>query len=294
MIKSSRTTTKVSAVFLATVLIAGTIAISFPSFMIGSAQAQSYYGNGGMDNRYNSYGSDYGKDNSYGSDYGKDNSYDKRSYGNDYGYESQYQPSYKPDYKPQYPSYDKKDDRDKSKDNKSVDIKKIKCNNININLNAAGGSGTTTNGNTTNGDNGNKTDGFKKIDRDGFTFICINNNNNVAAGAGGGGNVTNGADEEEGCEECFDQLTGRVAEALAEGLANGFTIDGLTVPAGTSIEQLCELLDGANISLTAQEVLFFIAQVIPAPTDAEITEVLKLLFCLEDLGIIDLDLRLQV
>jgi hypothetical protein len=302
MIKSSRTTTtKVSAVFLATVLIAGTIALSFPSFMIGSAQAQSDYG---MDNRYNSYGSsDYGndnsygssyyeRDNSYGSDYGRDN--DRKSYGNDYGYESQYHPSYKPDYKPQYSSYDKKDDnRDKSKDNKSVDIKKIKCNNININFNAAGGTGNGNNGNTTNGNdnNGNKTDGFKKIERDGFTFICINNNNNVAGGTGGG-NVTDGADEEEGCEECFDQLTGRVAEALANGLANGFDIDGLNVPAGTSIEELCVLLEGANISLTASELLTLINQVLPNATDAEITQILQLVFCLEDLGLIDLELSL--
>ena len=56
----SRKTT--SAVFLAIVLLTGTIALSAPSFMIGSAQAQSYYDNDGMDKRYNSYGSDYGND----------------------------------------------------------------------------------------------------------------------------------------------------------------------------------------------------------------------------------------
>ena len=72
MIKSSRTTTKVSAVFLATVLIAGTIALSFPSFMIGSAQAQSYYG---MDNRYDSYEPEYTDKtySGYEQDYGNDN-----------------------------------------------------------------------------------------------------------------------------------------------------------------------------------------------------------------------------
>ena len=195
-------TKRTSAIFLAIVLVAGTIAaISPSSFIIKGVNAQGdpYYG---MDNGYNSYGyadyrddkkkdDSYGyadyrddkkKDDSYGyADYGKDRyddrkSYDKKPYGNDNGYyESQYTSSYKPDYKPKYTSYDKKDDRDKStKDSssKSIDIKKIKCNNININLNnGQGGNG--------NGDNGNKTDGFKKINRGGFTFICINNNNNV-------------------------------------------------------------------------------------------------------------------
>jgi hypothetical protein len=314
MIKSSKTTTKASAVFLATVLLAGTIALSAPSFMIGLAQAQPYYG-GGMDNSYgddrksygmdDSYGSsDYGRDNdrksygmddSYGSsDYGRDN--DRKSYDNSYG--SQYQ-SYKSDYEPKYPSYGKDDKRDKSKDS-SVDIKKIKCNNININLNGQGvngGTGNGDNGNKTNGNdsNGNKTNGkddnrFKKIDRDGFTFVCINNNNNEVGVGGGAGNVTDGV--EEGCEECFDKLTGNVAEALANGLANGFTIDGLTVPPGTSIEELCVLLEGANISLTAQDLLILISQVLPDATDAEITQILQLVFCLEDLGLIDLELSL--
>jgi hypothetical protein len=261
MIKSSRTTTtKVSAVFLATVLIAGTIALSFPSFMIGSAQAQSYYG---MD------------------------SYQK--------------------------SYDKKDDnRDKSKD--SVNIKKVKCDNINVNVNGIPGNlsslsflkgivddkddgadrnmssyGSYGNGESYGDDR--TYGGHSDKDKDGFTFICINNNNNVVGGTGGG-NVTDGADEEEGCEECFDQLTGRVAEALANGLANGFDIDGLNVPAGTSIEELCVLLEGANISLTAQDLLILINQVLPNATDAEITQILQLVFCLEDLGLIDLELSL--
>jgi hypothetical protein len=96
-------TKKISAVFLATVLIAGTIALSFPFFMItGTAQAQPYYG---MDS-YNDRKS-YGMDDSYGaSDYGMD----KKPYAMD-SYEPEYPSSYKPDYKPQYPSYDKKDER---------------------------------------------------------------------------------------------------------------------------------------------------------------------------------------
>ena len=52
-------TTKTNSVFLATVLVAGIIALSYPSFMIG-AQAQQF---NGMDQRYNSYEQDYGQDN---------------------------------------------------------------------------------------------------------------------------------------------------------------------------------------------------------------------------------------
>ena len=66
--------------------------------------------------RYNNYEQDYGQDNKYNSyepDYGM-NSYDKKPYGKDSN------------------SYDK------SKDN-SVTIKKIKCNNLNANLNGFNG-----------------------------------------------------------------------------------------------------------------------------------------------------------
>gem|GEM_PF-5838902 len=88
-----------SSIFLATLLVLGTIATILPT-----AQAQPFYG---MD--------------SYDDDR---KSYDKRSYGNDYGYdESQYQHSYKPDYKPQYQSYGEKDDRrDKSNKDNSKSI----------------------------------------------------------------------------------------------------------------------------------------------------------------------------
>ena len=56
-------TTKANSVFLATVLVAGIIALSYPSFMVG-AQAQQF---NGMDQRYNSYEPEYGTDNKYNS-----------------------------------------------------------------------------------------------------------------------------------------------------------------------------------------------------------------------------------
>jgi hypothetical protein len=199
--KLTSTTIKISTIFLAIVLVTGTIALasSQSSFMVGTnAQAQPYYG-GGMDNRYDDRKS-YVMD-SYGSS----------NYGNDNSYKSQYQPSYKPDYKPQYqPSYGKDNDRDKSqKDIKSVSINKLNCINTNINING---------NNTGNINLGNKgkaaaeeggyvgaysagSDGYggsdegyydngydnKKKDK-GFT--CTINNNNTNTNIGGDGNQT--------------------------------------------------------------------------------------------------------
>src|ERR687894_1829698 len=106
---NSTITTKISAAFLATVLVAGIIALSSPSFMVGAQAAPGY----GMEKRYNSYEQpDYGKDSydkkpSYGSEpeYGMD-SYDKKpSYGSEpeYGMDSyDKKPSYGKD------SYEKK------------------------------------------------------------------------------------------------------------------------------------------------------------------------------------------
>src|SRR5215211_8053786 len=161
-IEKNKITKNTKAIFLVTLLILGTLSTISPSFMVG-AQAVPQYGlereygsyeqpEYGIDNNnyqksygedssgpeykdkeYNSYESDYGMDNdrkSYKTNsyeptttsYGNDNSYQK-SYGKDNSYDKSQYPSYKPDYKPAYPSYGK-DDRDKSKDSKSVDITK--------------------------------------------------------------------------------------------------------------------------------------------------------------------------
>src|SRR5688500_11212119 len=53
---NSTKTTKISSIFLAAILVAGTIAISSPSFM-RDVQAQPDY-----DGTYNNYENDYGKD----------------------------------------------------------------------------------------------------------------------------------------------------------------------------------------------------------------------------------------
>jgi len=74
----------------------------------------------------------------------------------------------------------------------------------------------------------------------------------------------------------------------------GFEVDGLTVPPGTSIAELCVLLEGANISFTLSQVLEFIAEVFEDPTDADVDQIFELLLCLEALGIIDLEFDLPL
>jgi len=143
-----------SAVFLAIVLVLGTIALS-SSFM-KDIQAQQEYG------AYNNYENHYGKDNN------------------------------------------------KSKDSNSANIKKLKCNNINANLNNVDASfGSTVEDGDTTGANGvaggealaaqggesitaNGDRNFVDIDND-FAFVCINNNNNIVTG--NGGNATDGDDD---------------------------------------------------------------------------------------------------
>jgi hypothetical protein len=158
-----------SDIFLTIVLIVGTFAVIYPSFMVG-AHAQQF---NGMDQKYNSYEPDYGMDNSYDKKpYGKDNSYDT------------------------------------SKDSSSVNVKKIKCNNINVNLN--GFSGNEIGASTTSGLGALATDEPQASDQgeigansfgsdDGrpsgsdtdSRFVCINNNNNSEI-SNNGDDVTDG------------------------------------------------------------------------------------------------------
>jgi len=193
---NSTKTTKYSTIFLATILVAGTITALFPSFVVGTAQAQPYYDDDIMYNNYNSYDPEYPdkKYESHGySDYGKDN--DRKSYYNSYD-KSQYPPSYKPDYKSKYPSYSEKDDRrDKSiKDSsKSVSINNLNCINTNINING-NNTGDINLGNEGQGYSGAYSsngggEGYGKQDKD-FDCIINNNNTNTNIVTGVGDNVT--------------------------------------------------------------------------------------------------------
>ena len=155
--------TKISAAFLAAVLVAGTIALSSSSFM-RDVQAQQDY-----DGTYNNYENDYGKD------------------------------------------------RDKSKDNKIV--KKVDCNNIDVNINGLeidgfppalsgiaasetdeGGERDANSYGSYDGSGGEQQSGYDN-NKNSFKFVCINNNNNTVIG---------GEQEEPipelpdlACEECF-------------------------------------------------------------------------------------------
>jgi hypothetical protein len=160
-----------SAIFLATVLVAGIIALSSPSFMTG-AQAVPQHG---MEREYGS----YEQQPEYGS----------------YEQQPEY-PSYKPDYKPSYGK-----DNYKSKD--SVSINKLKCINNNVNINGnntgdinVGNSGKSATGSGTddegylgvgsfdgNGEEGYD-NGYNKQKDQGFTCIINNNNNNTNIGGG--------------------------------------------------------------------------------------------------------------
>ena len=163
-----------SSIFLATLLILGTLATISPSFMVGAQAVPEY----GMD--------------SYGSDYGMNNSYDKRSYGNDNSYDSQYS-FHKPDYKPKFPSYDKDNYKSKKDDNsKNVSINKIKCinNNLNINGNNAGNVSIGNKGQGYSGGysygSGSGYYGDEGYGKQGKGSDCIINNNNTNTNIGGG------------------------------------------------------------------------------------------------------------
>src|ERR671910_2297546 len=247
---NSTVTTKISAAFLATVLVAGIIALSSPSFMVGAQAAPGY----GMD------------------------SYDKKSNGKD------------------------------------VSIKKVKCNNINVNVNGLtlnttsvpflsdllgseayasdeGDNGASSYGKGgsygSDGSYGDKKSGSDKS----FKFVCINNNNNNVAG----GNVTapptpTPEPPVNECEECFDDLTVDLQVILNAALAEGFTIGELEVPAGSTVEELCELLDGvAPLEITLRDLIGFIFSE-GITNEDDIFSLLGLLLCLQALDLVDFDL----
>jgi hypothetical protein len=213
-------TKRINAMFLAIILVTGTIAAISPSFIIKGVNAQSepYYEKDTSysnyeqepkylsehmdkgysayepdypkypDKKYNNYGPEYPpkytddrKYNSYTPDYyGMDNNYDKKSYG----------------YEPKYQSYGGKDGRDydksKKDDNNKVEINKIKCINTNLNINgnnagnvSIGNKGQGYLGGYSSGGGGYYGEGYGKQGK-GFDCIINNNNNNIA----GGGNQT--------------------------------------------------------------------------------------------------------
>ena len=238
-------TKKINAGFLAIVLIAGTLAAVSPSFMIG-VHAQQY----GMDQKYNTYEQDYGMDNGYD---------DNQSYGKDSN------------------SYDK------SKDSSNVILKKVKCNNINANLNgfngvdinalptALRGLAIEVQASEDEGEIGASffgSDGGRPSGSDTDSRICINNNDfNVNE---------RGTTPEPTCEECF---TKNLNEAQLDAVA-----DYLSGTTFEDLEGLCEFLsDPTNPNTEKLRAITDLFTVVIIPIDPTFNNILK---CLEDLGLI--------
>ena len=201
---------RISAIYLAIVLVAGTITLFSPSFMTG-AQAQEYYG--GMENNYENH---YGKD-----------------------------------------TYKSKDS------NSSVNVKKIKCNNINVNVNGlelnttsvpflsnllaseAQASGEGERGASSYGSGHSGSDGD-------FKFVCINNNNNTVVVEEEPliPPVVDECAEAEDIETCFEEnlLPGDFL-SLTAALGNGIDViierESVTL---NSFADICEALDGLTFA----------------------------------------------
>jgi hypothetical protein len=245
-----------SAIFLAIVLVLGTIALTVPSFSV-EAQATS--------DREKDYDNDYE---------------DKKSYDKD-------------DYKSEYSSYGKYyRDHDKSeKDSKSVSIKKVKCNNINVNLNGIdvniGGlpnngpvtepiavaqeeedDDDETESNSIENDN-NESYEHKDGKSDANTnskIICINNNNNIVVAE----------EEPETCEECFTTV---LDEEELDDLIQAITVDSLGTV--SSLGELCDFID--EISDIIEERAFISDRLFVLGGDVGISEdeINEILDCLE-------------
>jgi hypothetical protein len=293
--------TNINAVFLAVILIAGTIAAFTPSFIIGvNAQSDPYY----RDNSYGSeqeYPPEYADSNSYNSyepEYGIDNY--KKSYSND-NYEQPEYPSYKPDYKPEYPL----DNNYKSKkeSSSSVSLNKLNCINNNVNINGnntgdinVGNSGKSATGSGTDegylgigslGGNGEGYDnGYKKQKDQGFTCIINNNNNNTIV-------TVNETTPEVPltCEECFEAsgLLGIIETNLNTLGTFGITLDSedITIPEEVNtVEQLCTLLEGRSTPISEGLAESLIKFILGSANQAPQSTIDALVACLLEAGVI--------
>lgn len=238
---------KISTVFLATVLVVGTIFSLFPSLIIGITQAEPGYG---MDNNY------------------------EQSYGND--------------------NY-------KSKDNSAI-LKKIKCNNININNNGINVNQHSQDGITPEGLPAlvNKNDFTEDedenawhrnlsgetgmnggVDKNVITTICTNDNINQVVPETTTKPPTQPPTEPETCEECFLQnldgidIVGILPINVGGG---GQTFD--------TREELCNFL---KILRTEQDKIFMynlLAGIMINTPTIDDEEAEAVLDCLERLGLV--------
>jgi hypothetical protein len=251
-------TKKTISLFLAFILVTGTItALSSPSFMTNaSAQSESYYG---MDN--NNYKSQYGQD------------------------------------------------KYKTKDN--VVIKKINCDNINLNVNGlelnltsvpflnnlltseAGENGERGTGSYESDNSGTSSSGQQSDSGKEFKFICINNNNNTVIV----GNETTPQPPTPtpqpptptpiSCEDCLNFLSVRYLQLITTALESE---TGLIVQYGVeettlrSLGDICLLLESATTYDEIGAILAAIIFVVLPPDEADEGVILsfELLDCLAE------------
>ena len=301
---NSTVTTKISAVFLATVLVLGTIVLSSPSFIVRAAQATSDHDKNYNDNDDNkkSYGKDRDRD-----DKSRDHEkYDdnKKSYGKDRD-------------ESKYTSYGKDRDSDKSKDSSSVSIKKVKCNNINVNVNGlelnvlppvlsglieseAQASDEGERGASSYGSGSGGYDGEKSRSDGDFKFVCINNNNNTVFGVDEDEDGVTPPPQpiEDKCEECFNAnatLAGIITDLLevpgAIPLSPQF--EGVVIGTDvTTIAELCDFLNDeiaeGNISQTAEALATVISIILSSSPHPDVTEdsFIDLVNCLLDVDFV--------
>jgi len=241
--------------FLAIVLVLGTITLMHPSFTV-AAQAESDNDNESDNNENNLIRMEDNDDESSDDDEkvkGNDDESDNdESEGNDINSNEEIKEvSYGSDNNNYY----------KSKDNSSsVFVKKIKCNNINVNLNGVDVDIGLPNGNgPVNGpiaeaqavDEGGEANSFGNDLSNGvngqsdsntnYRVVCINNNNNIIV------EEEEEPPEPQTCEECFTTF-------LTEEQIEGF-IDLLDTPLVTSLEELCEFLLQATLASEEEFIL---------------------------------------
>ena len=323
---------RTGAIFLAIVLVLGTIALAVPSFMI-TAQATSDrekdYDNDEEKKSYDKDRDDESRDNDkdYDDDdeeksYEKDsrdydeNNYDKdedkKSYDKD-NYDSKFS-YYKDDYKSEYSSYGK--DKSKDSSSSSVSIKKIKCNNINVNLNGidANIGGLPINGPVTDpvalaqeveDDDDEESNSIESNDYESFegrdgksdsdtnsSIVCINNNNNIVVQE----EPVPPVPPVDECILCFEESTEEVRDAVDAFLLEEEDIEvepGIVIPGFVNdFEGLCEWLAGeAPLLLTQDQIDDLIAAFVAAadpPDPVALTEELEdLVDCLIDAGLIE-------
>jgi hypothetical protein len=248
-----------SAIFLAIVLLLGTIALTVPSFSV-EAQATS--------DREKDY------DNDKKDSYGKDK--DDESRDHDKEYDEDDEKSY---------GKDKDDDKSKKDSSNSVFVKKVKCNNINVNLNGVDVDlGLPINGpiavaqeaeeddeeqesNSIKSNDDDESDEGKDRQSDSnknSKIVCINNNNNIVIGE----------EEPPTCEDCFTTI---LTKEKLDDLIEAIIEDG----GPPSLEELCDFIAG---DLSEEGRAFISDRLFVLGEDVGISEdkINKILDCLEE------------